>query len=239
MEMTLHTKMQARLSALDERIAEALAKAGRTKDSLCVIAVSKERGPEELLSAYEAGFRDFGENYVQEFLRKKSAVETLAPHAEMRWHMIGHIQRRKAKDVIGQAQLIHSVDSLALLKRLERRCELAGIEQDVLLQYNMEEEASKNGFAPEAFEEILEALEDCPRLRLRGIMGMAPYDPDGAKAQGCFAKLRKSFGRWQESSAGAFVDTLSMGMSHELEWAIYEGATHLRIGTAIFGPREA
>ncbi|MEL7369665.1 MAG: YggS family pyridoxal phosphate-dependent enzyme [Myxococcota bacterium] len=214
------------LTATRQRMADACAAVGRSPDEVTLVAVSKRQPDERLLAAYEAGQRDFGENYVQELLRKRA----LLPE-DARWHLIGHLQTNKAKQVIG-AHLIHTVDSIKVANALEKSASAQNITQDVLIEVNLAGEASKAGVAPDALFPIIELIEGHAHLRLRGLMCIPPVG-DGKRY---FSMLRAQRDALQ-TRLGRDLDQLSMGMSSDYADAIAEGATIVRVGTAIFGAR--
>ena len=223
-----------------ERAARAAAAAGRPNDSVGVIAVSKKMPPADVVAALAAGQHDLGENYAQELRDKRAAVDALlaagpAGVARPAWHFIGPLQANKAKYVAGKVALVHSVDSIELLDEIDRR---AAGPQDCLVQVNVAGERQKHGIAPEALGAMLDRFGALARVRCLGLMLIPPLSEDPAATRPCFAALRRL--RDAEASRGrANVDLrhLSMGMSHDFEVAIAEGATLVRVGTAIFGQR--
>ncbi len=234
------------LCRVRERIAEAALRAGRAPEEVLLVAVSKTFDAASVRAAWEAGQRDFGENYVEEAQAKMAALAKLP---ELRWHMIGHVQSRKARDVAGHFWLVHSVDSLRLARKLSERLP-AGATQDILLECNVSGETSKSGFAlanwPRdpgcfaAFAADVGAIMALPGLRLRGLMTMAPLVHHPDEARPIFARLRALRAALQDRFPEAPAETwahLSMGMSDDFEAAIAEGATIVRIGRAIFGTR--
>ncbi|MCS7088161.1 MAG: YggS family pyridoxal phosphate-dependent enzyme [Thermoflexales bacterium] len=234
------------LRLVRERIAEAALRAGRTPESVLLVAVSKTMPPEVVREAFEAGQRDFGENRVEEALPK---MRTVGHDEQLRWHMIGHVQSRKARDVAGAFVLVHSVDSLKLARKLNDHVP-EGRAQEVLLECNVSGEASKYGFALhgwehdaarfEAFAQEVAAILALPRLRVRGLMTMAPIVEAPEQARPFFASLRALRdalrARFPDQPEATF-EHLSMGMTDDFEAAIAEGATIVRIGRAIFGAR--
>ncbi len=209
-----------RVVAVRARIAAACARAGRTDSAVTLCAVSKTHPAALVRAAYAAGLRDFGENYVQEFLPKAAELADL----DVRWHYIGHLQRNKAKDVVGRVALVHGVDSLALAEALDRR---ATAPVSVLVQVNAGDEASKAGVAWDDVPALVAGIGRLARVRCRGLMAIPPPGEDN----------RPRFRRLAELAASLELPELSMGMSDDFEEAIEEGATIVRIGTAIFGPR--
>jgi hypothetical protein len=231
----------ARLSSVKEQIGRALAASGRAPDAVRLIAVSKTKPPEDIRAAYEAGQRDFGENYVQELTVK---AEALADLLDLRFHMIGHLQRNKAKIVARLAAAVHTVDSVRLAEELGKRAADAPLvgsratehaaRLSVLVEVNAGGEAQKSGCDPKDLSAVLSAIEAAPALRLSGLMTVPPFTEDPSGARPFFdllARLRDEHGGVQR------LPELSMGMSHDLEAAIAAGATMVRVGRAIFGDR--
>ena len=208
-----------------ERIALAAGRAGRAADQVRLLAVTKAVDPERIEQAIAAGLSLFGESKVQEAKQKISLVSGRA-----RWQMIGHLQTNKVRDAIELFELIHSVDSLKLADEINRCAGRAGKTQPILLEVNVSGEASKFGLKPDALEATLEQLNAMPRIEVRGLMTIAPYAADAEQARPCFRRLRELRDRF-------CLAELSMGMSHDFEVAIEEGATIVRIGTGIFGER--
>lgn len=196
---------------------------------ITLVAVSKTVGPEAIRAAYGAGLRDFGENRLDGLDAK---IEALSDLPDLRWHFIGHLQRNKVRKVVGRVSLIHSVDSLRLLRAVDEEARRQERVQDVLLQFNTSEEESKHGFAAADLHGLVEAMPGCTHLRVRGLMTMAPFVDDEATLRRCFSALREL-----ASELGDHIDghDLSMGMSNDYQFALDEGATMLRIGTALFG----
>lgn len=225
-----------RITAVQERIALACARAGRERTEVTLIAVSKTQPAAAVRAAYALGLRDFGENYAQE-LRDKAAQ--LADLHELRWHFIGPLQRNKAQHVIGTVALIHTVASIALIERLAALAAQRGLAQSLLLQLNLSGEDSKSGARAEELPALLAAVDAYPlQLRGVGLMTMPPLEADPQRAAPIFAALRHlrdgCAGRWATPSRRG---ELSMGMSGDYEVAIAEGATLVRVGSAIFGDR--
>jgi pyridoxal phosphate enzyme (YggS family) len=225
------TETVERLKAVRERIAHAARASGRDPSEVRLIAVSKGQGVDQIRQAYEAGQRDFGENYVQELTVK---ARMLADLTELRWHMIGHVQTNKAKRVVEVAFMVQTVDSVRVAQALGRRAQEAGRQLPVLLEVNVGKETSKTGVAIEQARQVLDAIEQQASLRAVGLMTVPPFEADAAEAGRYFealVKLRDELGARQR------LPELSMGMSHDFEVAIAKGATMVRIGTAIFGER--
>lgn len=218
-----------RLTATRARLAAAEAAAGRAAGSVGLIAVSKTHPPAAIREAYALGQRDFGENYLQEALSKQAQLQDLA----IVWHFIGPIQSNKTRPLAFHFAWVHSVDRLKIAQRLSEQRPEAMPPLNICIQVNVSGEASKSGIEIAGLPELAAAVAELPRLRLRGLMAIPAPDMDTAKQRQAFRRLR-------EAMAGLGLpglDTLSMGMSDDLEAAVAEGATLVRIGTAIFGPR--
>jgi pyridoxal phosphate enzyme (YggS family) len=226
---TLETTIAERLALVRERIAEAALRAGRAPESVRLLAVSKTKPAELVRAAYEAGQREMGENYVQELGAKAAALSDLG---ELRWHMIGPLQRNKVKQVVGVAALVHTVDRVSLAEEIEKRAAAIGRVVPVLLEVNVAGEASKAGCSPEEAPALAAAVRAMPHVELRGLMTIPPDTEDREEARPYFRRLRELRDR-----LGGDLPELSMGMSHDFEIAIEEGATIVRVGTAIFGAR--
>lgn len=237
------------LAQVRERIAEACLRAGRSPHDVTLVAVSKTFPAPVVLEAVAAGQRDFGENRVEEALTKIEQIgePTGEPTDAIRWHLIGHVQSRKARLAAGRFHLIHSVDSLKLATRLNSACQLASVRQSLLLECNVSGEASKDGFPLAGWEHdppILEAfvrdvagILALPHVQVVGLMTMAPIVEDPDRARPVFASLRALRSALNERLPTAGLRHLSMGMTDDFEAAIAEGATIVRIGRAIFGSR--
>ena len=227
-------EIESHLAAIRSRIAAAAAAAGRTPTDVSLLAVSKTFGPDHVRAAYAAGQRDFGENKVQEALQKQEATADLA----IRWHLIGHLQSNKAKKAAPAFAAIHSVDSVELLRRIDAAAVEAGSAPDVYIQVDLAGEDTKFG-APEADAgAIARAAASCRAARLKGLMLLPPWFDDPELARPYFRRLRGLRDRLiEEGIDAALLHELSMGMSHDFEVAIQEGATLVRVGTAIFGKR--
>jgi hypothetical protein len=215
-----------------ERIHKACQRAGRDPREVTLVAVTKTVAVASIREALEGGIRDFGENYVQEALPKISA---LGPGT--RWHFIGHLQRNKVKYVLGRFHLIHSLDRLSLAQEIQRRAS-PNEPAKVLLQVNLSGESTKSGVPLEAVEELLEGVCGLSRLRIVGLMTMPPFFSDPEMSRPFFRSLRELMERLRPQLPPPHdLRELSMGMSQDFEVAIEEGATIVRLGTAIFGPR--
>jgi PLP dependent protein len=213
------------LERVRERLARAAERAGRRPDDVLLIAVSKTVEVERIRAAVAAGITALGENRVQE---AKSKIAELGRPAA--WHLIGHLQSNKARDAVELFDLIHSLDRLELARELERRAGARGQVVEALLQVNVGGEASKGGVGPDAVGETLDAIGKLPHVRVRGLMTIPPEVERPEDARPWFRRLR-------ELGERHGLRELSMGMSHDFEVAVEEGATMVRVGTAIFGPR--
>jgi hypothetical protein len=224
-----------RLAAVRERIARAAARAGRRPDEVVLVAVSKTFPAEAVRAAFEAGCRDFGENRVQEAEAKLGPLEPLRAQGA-RWHLVGHLQANKARKAAALFDRIHSVHDADLGRRLARVGEELSREVRALVEVDLAGEASKHGLPAEHLRSALEALRGLPGLRIEGLMVLPPLDPDPERTRPYFRRLREL--RDELLADGLLAGReLSMGMSHDLEVAVEEGATLLRVGTAIFGER--
>jgi len=239
--------LAANLSRVQDRIAAAARRAGRDPSGVTLIAVSKTHPPEIIQEAFELGIRHFGENRVEEAGQKIPAVWPAIGEAASSfvWHMLGHIQSRKADAVADLFTWVHSVDSLKLAERLNRFSGLRGKVLNVLLECNVSGESTKQGFAgqggvlSEAFRRDVEAILGLPHLTLAGLMTMAPIVVDPEQARSTFRALRSLRDKAAASFPGAGWHHLSMGMTDDFEVAIEEGATMVRVGRAIFGERRS
>ncbi len=217
--------------AVRARIAAAAARAGRSAAAVRLVAVTKGHPLERAREAAAAGLADLGESRVQEALAKQAAW----PDAPVRWHLIGHLQRNKARQAAGRFVLIHSLDSIRLADALETAAAAAGLVQDVLVEVNMAREAQKTGVLPEEAPALVAHAAGLPHLRLCGMMTLAPYDAPVALQHRVFGGLRALRDSLATSSLELAV--LSMGMSGDFEAAVEEGATMVRLGTVLFGER--
>ena len=215
--------LRERLDSVRERMARAAAQAGRNVDEITLVAVTKVFPASAIREAYDLGLRDFGENYLQEFEDKHPHIADLAG---ARFHLIGHLQSNKAKKAASLFQTIQTLDTPKLARRLEE----CATPLEVLLEVKLSEEESKKGAAPDQLAELVETVRSCPHLNLRGLMTMPPWSEDAELSRPYFRRLRAL-------AEQHGLMSLSMGMSHDLETAIEEGATHVRVGTALFGRR--
>jgi pyridoxal phosphate enzyme (YggS family) len=224
-------RIRRNLEEIKRRLDDAARRAGRDPADIRLVAVTKTVGVERLKIAVAAGQTLFGENYVQEASGK---IATLGPG--LTWHFIGHLQSNKAKAAVELFDLIHSVDRLSLAQALEQAAARRDKIQDLLLQVNVAGEASKSGAAPEHVEDLLREISKMPHLRVMGLMTMPPWFDDPEKVRPYFRALRELRDRLRDVH-GAELPELSMGMTGDFEVAVSEGATLVRIGTAIFGQR--
>ncbi len=233
---TLAVNLQANLHAVHERITKAARAAGRDPSSVRLLAVSKAFGPDAILNAAAAGQRAFGENHVQEAAAKIIGVRALRPDLAFEWHFIGPIQSNKTRAIAENFDWVQSVDRLSIAERLADQRASDRQPLNVLLQVNISGEASKSGVAPGEALALARAVNHLPRLRIRGLMAIPEAESDPGRQRDAFLQMRQLFD--QLLAAGLPFDTLSMGMSSDLEAAVAEGSTMVRIGTAIFGTRQ-
>ncbi|MGV3773549.1 MAG: YggS family pyridoxal phosphate-dependent enzyme [Verrucomicrobiales bacterium] len=219
--------------AIKSRIDAACARAGREPGEVLLLPVTKGQDPNKIKAFAELGYTLFGENKVQEGKLKKS----LCP-SRFRWHMIGHLQSNKCKDALITFDMIQSVDSISLAEELNKVADKLAKHVPILLEVNIAGEATKYGFRPDAVLKDLEALNKLNRLEIHGLMTIAPYTPEPEKVRPIFKQLAE-LKRQCEEILEAPLQHLSMGMSGDFEVAIEEGATIVRIGTALFGPRQS
>lgn len=206
----------------------------KTGQHVTLIAVSKTKPIEAIIEAYDAGIRDFGENKVQELSQKYEQLPK-----DIRWHMIGHLQRNKVKDVVGKATLIHSVDSQRLAEEINKESIKKNLITDILIEVNVALEDSKFGFSDyQSLLTFLQNIASLPNVRIKGLMTVAPYTENPEENRCYFSKLRQlAVDIMQENIDNISMDILSMGMTGDYEVAIEEGATYVRVGTGIFGER--
>lgn len=224
------------LQHLQTRIANAAQRAGRDPAEIVLVGASKAQPIDRLRLAYDAGLRDFGENYVQEWLDKRNTLPD-----DIRWHFIGHLQSNKARFLADSSNLtaVHAIDSFKAARKLDqRRADHPDFPPvDILLEVNVGHEDSKAGVLPDHALPLAQRLAELPRLRLRGLMTLPPYALDADVVRPYFSRLRTLRDRIRDTLQLDTFNQLSMGMSHDFEIAIEEGATHLRIGSALFGSR--
>ncbi len=215
------------LALVEERIQRAAERSGRPRANITLLAVSKKFAAERLLIAYRAGLREFGENYVQEFAEKHPALAELK---DARYHLIGHLQSNKSRLACELFQVIQTVDSSKLLKRLDSSAAERGETIEAMIEVKLSGEQSKSGADPSQIQALLETAAECPHVALTGLMTMPPWSEDPEQARPYFRQLASLARQYN-------LPKLSMGMSGDLETAIEEGATMVRVGTALFGKR--
>ena len=224
----------ANLQSVRSRIDAAARRAGRDPSDVQLIAVSKTFGADHVRAAWAAGQRDFGENKVQEALQKIGETADM----EIRWHLIGHLQSNKAKKAVAPFACIHSVDSVDLLRKMDAAAREQGASPDVLVQIDLAGEATKFGAGAGEARRILDAALEARAVRVAGLMLIPPWNEDQEQTRPWFVRLRELRDAWRgEGVRPDALRHLSMGMSHDFEAAIEEGATLVRVGTAIFGKR--
>ena len=216
--------LKDRLQEVEERIARACSRCGRSRDEITLVAVTKVFPADVILQAHELGVDHFGENYVQEFAEKASVVKQL-PGAI--FHLIGHLQSNKSSKAAELFDVIETIDSVKLARRLNE----PGKRLDVMIEVKLSEEETKHGASADEVSALAGAVRACPNLRLHGLMTMPPWSEDAELSRPYFRRLR-------ELAERCGLRSLSMGMSHDFEVAIEEGATHIRVGTALFGSRK-
>ena len=215
------------------KIAAAAEKSGRTAEDVLLLAVSKTKPVEMLREAYEAGARDFGENKVQEILAKEPKLPE-----DIRWHMIGHLQTNKVRQIVGKTCLIHSVDSVRLAEEIHKESVKKGLVTQILLEVNVAEEESKFGFHVEEVEDALKQIQELSGVCVRGLMTIAPFVDNPEDNRPVFQKLNKLYVDMKTKNIdNDTMNILSMGMTGDFEVAVEEGATMVRVGTGIFGAR--
>ena len=222
------------LDTVKRRMENACKECGRGLSEVKLVAVSKTKPLSALEQAYACGCRDFGENKVQELVDKYDAMPK-----DIRWHMIGHLQRNKVKYIVDKVFLIHSVDSLRLAQEIEKEAAKKEITVDILVEVNVAGEESKFGTTSEEASSLVEKIAKLPHVRVKGLMTIAPYVEDSEENRPYFAKLKQIYvDIIHKNIDNVFMEELSMGMTGDYEVAITEGATYVRVGTGIFGERE-
>ncbi len=221
------------LQSVEARIQAACERAGRQREEVTLLCVTKTKPVEMLQEAYDAGEREFGENKVQEICKKFPELP-----ADIHWHMIGHLQRNKAKMLMHKAVMIHSVDNLPLAETISKEAVKAGIVMPILIEVNVAGEESKFGVAPGEVLELIHQISLLPGVQIRGLMTIAPYTENPETNRPYFRQLRElSVDIANKCIDNVTMSVLSMGMTGDFEVAIEEGATHVRVGTGIFGER--
>ncbi len=226
-----------RVSRIRERIEAAAKRSGRDPSDVSLMAVTKTRGARIVRQAIGAGLSLFGENYIQEADEKIRELRDGSPN--IRWHFIGHLQKNKVKRAVELFDCIETIDSIKLAETLDRRARDAGRRMPILCQVNLAGERQKAGISPEGLKKLIEKVMDLSGLRLDGLMILPPYSPDPEKTREWFSALRRLRDNLEsELCLDGRLKELSMGMSHDYEVAVEEGATIVRVGTALFGPRD-
>lgn len=225
--------LKENLEQVEANIQKACERSGRDRNEVTLIAVSKTKPIEELQEAYDLGIRLFGENKVQEITEKYEALPD-----DIHWHMIGHLQRNKIKYIIDKVDLIHSVDSLRLAEAIEKEAAKHDVIANILVEVNVAKEDSKFGLLPEEVDTFIDKVAEFSHICVKGLMTSAPYVEDAEENRPVFAHLRKlSVDIAKKNAHNITMSILSMGMTNDYEVAIEEGATMVRVGTAIFGAR--
>jgi len=219
------------LDTIRRRIAEACLRAGRKEEEVTLVTVTKTFGSDAIREAVRAGCRDFGENFVQELVRKRGELGG----EDIRWHFIGHLQSNKVRHIIEWIHLIHSVDSLNLGNEISKRAGQAGRTVEILVEVNSTAEKSKFGVPPEEAAGLIGRLQELAHIKVAGLMTIGPLAPDPEQSREAFRTMRQL--REALKTGGIALAHLSMGMTNDFEVAIEEGATMIRLGTAIFGDR--
>ena len=221
------------LNDVQRRIGEACLRADRDPREVTLVAVSKTKPLADIEELLETGHLEYGENYVQELCEKYEKISK-----PVHWHMIGHLQRNKVKYLIDKVALIHSVDSLSLAEQIEKEAAKRGKIAEILIQVNVAHEETKYGLDPQKVTDLAEQISQLPHVRIRGLMTSAPYVSDPEENRGYFRALHQLFIDIRRKNIdNVSMDILSMGMTNDFEVAIEEGATMIRVGTAIFGER--
>ncbi|MCB0384248.1 MAG: YggS family pyridoxal phosphate-dependent enzyme [Bdellovibrionales bacterium] len=222
---------------INHQIAEAARSVGRDPAEVRIVGVAKKQPTELVEAAVQAGLKIVGENYAQEFALKKVALT----HLPIEWHFVGHLQSNKAKHIVGAVDLIHSVDRLSLLHKIGELSVDQGVVQNVLIEVNIDAEANKNGIRESEGPGLVESLQLISGVRLCGLMGMPSLDQSPEESRRSFARLRELRDGWVQNldpgEVGHHLSELSMGTSHDFRYAVQEGATLVRLGTLLFGPR--
>ena len=234
----MSTEVKSRLEFVQNQIRQTCLRSGRSESSVKLIAVSKLKPVADLVAAVQAGVQDLGENYVQEWREKKESWPTSVPFP--RWHLIGPLQTNKVKNVVGQVDWIHSVDREELAQEISKRACSLGIRQKILIQLNIGDEETKHGVSLSDAQGFLLRICELPGLEIAGLMALPPLSDDEQIARGYFRQVTSRRAQWIQSHPRLepLLRELSLGTSGDFLWAIQEGATMVRVGTAIFGARE-
>lgn len=236
--MILQETIRKNLNDINIRIDKACERAGRSREDVTLIAVSKMNPAEAVAAAESCGQSVFGENRVQELTSKQDEVKILCDK-ELEWHLIGHLQTNKVKDVVNRVSLIHSVDSKKLAEAIDKESEKRGIISEILLEMNISGEVSKFGISTDEIYSLLVSISQLKHVKVKGLMTVAPFTEDPETNRVYFRKMKDlSVDIASKNIDNISMDVLSMGMTGDFEVAIEEGATHVRIGTGIFGARD-
>ncbi len=228
------SEIRENLASVEKNITEACERAGRSRDEVTLIAVSKTKPVEMITEAYEAGIRDFGENRVQELMEKYDKCPR-----DIRWHLIGHLQTNKVKYIVDKVCMIHSVDSYKLAEEISKQAVKKNVNVDILVEVNIGDETTKYGVSCENCEELVVKIISLPNIYVKGLMCVAPIALNSEENRKFFKKLCKlGVDIKQKMSNNTLVGELSMGMTGDYVVAIEEGATYVRVGTGIFGERK-
>jgi pyridoxal phosphate enzyme (YggS family) len=222
------------INDVEKKIEEACKRAGRNREDVCLIAVSKTKPVSYIEEAYKTGIRDYGENKVQEICDKYDVLPD-----DIRWHMIGHLQRNKVKYIVDKVCMIHSVDSFRLAEQINQECIKKNCDMDILVQVNIGHEDTKFGLNEDEVESLIMEISKLERVHIKGLMTIAPYVLDPEENRELFKGMHKLYvDIKQKNIDNVTMSVLSMGMTNDYEVAIEEGATHVRVGTGIFGERD-
>lgn len=226
------TDIRKNIQIIKERVDISAKKSGRNESDITFVAVSKTVGAESVEQAAKAGIMHFGENRVQEFLKKREVIKE-----SLNWHIIGPLQRNKVKYILGGVYLLHSLDRLSLAQEIEKQCEAKNLSIDVLVQVNIAKEPTKSGVFEEDLEALLAELSVMRRVRVKGLMAIPPFVLNADDNRPYFKRMRRLYERFSKVDSKNRFEYLSMGMSQDFEAAIEEGSNMVRIGTAVFGAR--
>ena len=226
------TSIEDNIKNIEERIDFCARKSGRTKDDIVLVAVSKTVSAEMVVQAAKAGIRNFGENRVQEYLKKREVIGD-----SVIWHIIGPLQRNKAKYIVEGVTLLHSLGTLEVALEIERQCQNKGTTLDALVQVNIAKEPTKAGVVEEELERFLEQLSAMRSIRVKGLMAIPPAAQGAGDNRHYFERMKTLYDRYEHVTPDHPFAYLSMGMSDDFETAIFEGSNMVRIGTAVFGAR--
>lgn len=236
--MIKYSRLAGQYGRVQARLEMSCDKSGRNRDEITLVAVSKLHPASVISELAACGNQDFGENYVQEAFAKRNELSGNRACDKIRWHMIGHVQSRKAAMVAGRFSLVHSLDSPRLADAMESSLAESGLTQDVLIEVNIGAENQKAGVVPNNLDDLVDhIIESCPRLHLKGLMCIPPRLAGAAESARPYFRLLRELREALQKRCGFLLPHLSMGMSSDFEVAVEEGATIVRVGTDIFGPR--